>query len=541
MLHQLFGLLRKINPWCLVIFGVLLNFGNVYLYYRVGADQLLQIGSAVNFLKGNGFSLAYFFDSGITHLRLYSWPPLYSMVAVPLLWLSGNDVTVTVLTIYFFSFSLFFGAIKLFAETFFEDKMIVNSLLLFLSFSYAPLRSYGEIDILSVALYFIGVLAAIKIVNTNKVELKWLLLCCAIMFLLPMSRYAYIPQAIVIPIAIFWWYWKKGNLASGMKILLPLIVCFTVGVALVIFNEYFYVKAAKYFALDGVLKLPKTPYAAPMPAITHSSGFSRLYNALFSGLFPDYIFLSFLKRFSFYSRIVWWAMGAIFIVNIFIAFKLFRYFKNELRKLNDKQITQLMLMLTIVANILLFMAIYRTKTMSVEQILSGDAFYRFMSVTTRYVAPAAISTLFVIFYLAFGSSHLWAKVIVGFSVAFGLVYFVYNKASFSIYDREKNLYYSNLPYGSTNELMALRERLKNIDNAVFLRDDTEQVDRQISAVHIAKSVGLPIADEWVHTNLVFERKMRIVMSFKEYQKAYQSHRTSTVFKGRLYHYVLVEA
>jgi hypothetical protein len=178
--------------------------------------------------------------------------------------------------------------------------------------------------------------------------------------------------------------------------------------------------------------------------------------------------------------------------------------------------------------------------MSVEQILSGDAFYRFMSVTTRYVAPAAIATLFVMFLLAIESRDFSVRVIVWFSVAFGLVYFVYNKAAFSLYDRAKNLYYSNLPYGSTNELMALRDSLKKIDNAVFLRDDSEQVDRQISAVHIAKSVGVPIADEWVHTNLVFERKMRIVMSFKEYQRAYSTHRSSTVFKGKLYHYVLVE-
>ena len=58
----------------------------LYLIYailtrvRLGSDQLQQIGSTINFLKGNGFSNAVFNGYNITFETLYSWPFFYRII-----------------------------------------------------------------------------------------------------------------------------------------------------------------------------------------------------------------------------------------------------------------------------------------------------------------------------------------------------------------------------------------------------------------------------------------------------------------------------
>ena len=102
----------------------------LYLIYatltrvRLGSDQLHQIGSTMNFLKGNGFSVAFFNGSNITYETLYSWPLFYRIICIPFLFL--NNIEYVYLFIKIFAYCiLIYSLCQIFYRSF-KDRRLIN-------------------------------------------------------------------------------------------------------------------------------------------------------------------------------------------------------------------------------------------------------------------------------------------------------------------------------------------------------------------------------------------------------------------------------
>jgi hypothetical protein len=96
----------KCDKYIIKITSVLILFYIIYSRSHPSSDQLNQIGSAFNFIKGNGFSKVFFDGKQLIFQRLYNWPKFYSLLIAFFLKIS-KDTNVSFLCVEFICYGLF--------------------------------------------------------------------------------------------------------------------------------------------------------------------------------------------------------------------------------------------------------------------------------------------------------------------------------------------------------------------------------------------------------------------------------------------------
>jgi hypothetical protein len=181
------------------------------LYYDgtiIGPDQGFQMAATKSLMEGRGITLEVFQLDDISATSTYNltwWPPLYSYLSAPLLALTGDFVTVLVMTVWF-------SVIVLYIAWFFILEQLapllgaVTRAAIWLYWIFiSPMGSQAEFpgatDYLSMALFSVAVACALRFIRNPDASLGWSIAGGVAMGIGGSLRYSIIPLIAVVPLA----------------------------------------------------------------------------------------------------------------------------------------------------------------------------------------------------------------------------------------------------------------------------------------------------------------------------------------------------
>ncbi len=203
-----------------------------YISFSLLGDKSHQLLAAKNLLDGHGLTINQFFLNDLSQEKftpLVGWPPGYSLVLAPLLWLCNNDfITAAIVFDVLCVFPFFFYLIKLL--NFFSLKpWLKNLFILFAGFFFYPITSSGGTNMIAVTCMMAGFYYLLFLMNNSKNNFRLVLLVSIGFFLAGLFRYNYIPVAFCCPVllAIAGFInknkqWIKASYQIGLLLILSL-------------------------------------------------------------------------------------------------------------------------------------------------------------------------------------------------------------------------------------------------------------------------------------------------------------------------------
>lgn len=176
-----------------------------YISFSLLGDKSHQLLAAKNLLEGHGITINQFFLNDLSQEKftpLVGWPPGYSLVMAPLLWLCNNDfITAAIVFDMLCVFPFFFYLIKLL--NFFCLKPWLNNLfILFSGFFFYPITSSGCTNMIAVTCMMAGFYYLLLLMNNGKNNFRLVLLVSIFFFLAGLFRYNYIPVVFCCPVLL---------------------------------------------------------------------------------------------------------------------------------------------------------------------------------------------------------------------------------------------------------------------------------------------------------------------------------------------------
>lgn len=176
-----------------------------YISFSLLGDKSHQLLAAKNLLEGNGLTINEFFLSDLSQEKftpLVGWPPGYSLVMVPVLWLFNNDfLTAAIIFDILCVFPFFYYLIKL--VNFFSLKpWLKNLFILFAGFFFYPITSSGGTNMIAVTFMMAGFYYLLQLMNNGKSNFRLVLYVSIAFFLAGFFRYNYIPVAFCCPVLL---------------------------------------------------------------------------------------------------------------------------------------------------------------------------------------------------------------------------------------------------------------------------------------------------------------------------------------------------
>lgn len=175
----------------------------LYKGARITFDESVQLGTAISFVKGNGFTMptAYNPDdlSEITHDYLLTWPPPYAFVNGIVYSVVGDIIwSPTIVEIVFI---LLFGITTFVLMRLLSDHLnfwVRLAIILLWTFTYNPL--FGATNTYSMVLYYAAVVVVLMSINHEGLTYRGAVLSGVLVGLSAAFRYAYLPTLAVLPI-----------------------------------------------------------------------------------------------------------------------------------------------------------------------------------------------------------------------------------------------------------------------------------------------------------------------------------------------------
>ena len=270
------------------ILSIFIYAFNVYSAQRVGSDHLHQLGSAVNFIEGNGFTKLSTQDfNHIDKVDVNAWPYFYRIVSTPVLLITNKNIEITfyivlVLGYAFFLFSLLYFINKL--EIQYKQRIMFLACIL-IPIITSAIKYGGDIDLFSVGVTLLSLTFLIDYWYKDQ-KLKYIILFSVFVALLPQMRYAYIPQTLAFIMFFMLVHFFSGKLMKNKSHYLFLFLP-VISLVQIIQSPYFQKTSSRlvkgsensFFQLEN-FQLWLKPFYAPF----------------FNSFFPDYIIVSFLKK-----------------------------------------------------------------------------------------------------------------------------------------------------------------------------------------------------------------------------------------------------
>ena len=496
---------------------------------RLGSDQLVQLGSAVNFLNGGEFTLSIFDGEEVFLSTVDDWPLFYRVFSIPFLMLF-KDLEFIYLSILVSSYILLLLSINEIINRVFLNKnnktAALNLIFISTAFCLSPFRFGSEIDVFSMSFIFFLLVKVYDYFNEGNKAID-LLMIFFFFFLLVNSRYAYI-----LFILLFLAFLLILDLIQ--KSFIKNLILKTSGVFLIILN-IFYLTQTHYFQ--------KTSSMISEASNVGKTAWSYFYSFGFNSLFPDYILLNFAVKvlnFNLSSNYLLFAMPVFFISIALLVLLLNTTLKRLKQNITSKFVTlEVLLLVAGLLNLINLLYIFGVFTSyKEEQIASiSSIVYAGLSVNNRYLILTFASfflliVCYSIFYKKIYQLLILMSILVGVSHNFYLGF----KYSFS---RSKNMNFVNYPIGSYNDCLEINKIISKENNSlqnqlfvVCYRNDSANF-RQITPRKLVVASGITILN---NINSVKHYNFK-VKEFEGFEKIYYcdyKKNNNHVFKNKIY-------
>jgi len=228
----------------IICIAILLRIENLILFSGLNIDKAIQLAATYNFLNGHGILLSTVFTSDlnqICYVPFSGWPPGFTFWILPFTILNNNFHTVSVIADCFFMLILFVGVYKLLRSLFNERAKEYFSLFCLLNmFSFSPFYYFTSTDRYAVTFFIFALYFFVQLIqNKNNNRLNSLLTALFI-FLAALTRFAYLPMTIFLPLSIiFIGKFKKDKqlIKNGLA---SLVLAFVLSASLYAFQKLYY-------------------------------------------------------------------------------------------------------------------------------------------------------------------------------------------------------------------------------------------------------------------------------------------------------------
>jgi len=497
----------------------------IYTRSFPASDHLNQLGSAFNFIKGNGFSLAFFDGKEISYYNLDHWPKFYSLVLAFCLFITKN-VNLSFLLGEFSLFSLFvfslYQIINLLFKELVNKNLAINLAAISLATSIAPFKYGKGMDLACVSVFLILAVHLYKYYFEKSNYKHIVFVFIGLSFICHM-RYDYLPKALmfyvfIIALDIFQKHTRKHLF---LKTFLSLV--FFVNFSSIYFSDYFQKTS------------PSIANVATTQTVNFDSYWNVLYAPFINSFIPDFIIYTFLGKFLSYSlsNNYFFFVLILSVSSLIIVFALLKNIK--------KHFLTILLLFFCISNLVTLFVVYGPfefyKNSWVEDpyVIS----YSGLAVVNRYFLLLHVSTFLLGMYYGLAYKKPFFRYLIYCSVFFGLIHFCYLFSRYSLEKEENQKLVSNpsevyIDCQKINTILNLDNDNNNLFVPLYQNDTI--YNRQVKPEQIARSNGFII----YRSKDAFKSAMKFNTKFdniyicsstrrKETLKSYE-----TIYSGKIY-------
>lgn len=462
----------------------------IYSRSHPGSDQLYQIGSAFNFIKGNGFSEVFFDGNVLIFKELNRWPRFYSLLISLFLFFS-KDPNFSFLVVEFICYGFFLLALYKTLSLIFKDSankhLAINLVSISLATSIAPFKYGTGIDVMCVSVFLFSAAFMYKYYfETNKPS--YLIALFIGLAVVCQMRYDYLPKVLmffvfIIIIEII----KKDYLKHlFLKILLSFIFL----------GSFFSIYLSAFFQTSS----PGAANLLKVQTINFDSYWNVLYAPFINSYFPDFVIYTFISKvinstlFENYYLFV----ALLSLTSLIVLILLLNNFRiKQILKNLENYFLQIILLFFCFANLITLVVVYGLfEFYNLSWIENPYTIsYSGLSVVNRYFLLFHVSVFLLSLYYGLKLNNKFFKFLIFCSVIFGFTHFCYLFSRYSI-DKAENLKLVSKPseiYIDCQEMNTIFS-LENDKTNLFIpfnKSDTV-FNRQIRPSQIAMSNGFVI-------------------------------------------------
>ncbi len=235
--------LRK-HFWAIVALSLLFRLENLIVFANLNVDKAIQLAATYNFIHGNGILLSTVFTSDLSSIKYIpfsGWPPGFTFWITPITFFVSNLQTAAIIADCIFLILLYWGIYKLLKILFSENSKEYFALFCLLNmFSFSPIYYYTSTDRYALTFFVFSLYFFVKCISETKTNRQSSLFVAIFIFLAALTRFAYLPLALVIPgMLIVIGKIKKDKLLFQNGIL-SLVTAFALSVSLYAFQKVYY-------------------------------------------------------------------------------------------------------------------------------------------------------------------------------------------------------------------------------------------------------------------------------------------------------------
>lgn len=209
-----------------LIIAILAKIAMQLAYFSISDDKSVQLLAAKNLLVGHGLTINRVLLSNLSSeefIPMVGWPPGYSVILSPLLWLFNNDYKTAALVFDIACvFPFFFYLIRLL--NFLSLQIwLKNLFIIFAGFFFYPADSHTCTDFVSLCCMLAGLYYLLMFMQKDKAPLSLVFAVSISFFLAGFFRYNYIPVVLCCPILLGVAgfinkrkLWIKGSFQTGL-------------------------------------------------------------------------------------------------------------------------------------------------------------------------------------------------------------------------------------------------------------------------------------------------------------------------------------
>lgn len=506
----------------------------IYTRSYPGSDHLNQLGSAFNFIKGNGFSLGFFDGKEIYYNNLDRWPKFYSIVLALWLFITKN-VNLSFLFGEFSFYSLFVFSLYQIISLLFKESvnknLAINLTAISLATSIAPFKYGTGMDVACVSVFLISSVYLYKYYFESLNYKHIVVVFCGLSFICHM-RYDYLPKALmfyvfIIAIDIFQKNTKKHFF---LKILLSFV--FFVNFTNIYLSDYFQKSSSSIADVTTI------------QTVNFDSYWNVLYAPFINSFFPDFIMYTFLGKFltSTLSHNYFLFVLILSGSSLIILLALLKNYDIKLILKNiKKNFTPLTLLFFCISNLATLFVVYGPfEFYNFSWIESPYTMaYSGLAIVNRYFLLLHVSTFLLGIYYGLAHKNTFFRYLIFCSILFGLIHFCYLFSKYSLKKEENRKLVSN-----TSEVYIDCQKINtilNLDNdnnnlLVPLYQNDTIYNRQVTPKQIARSNGFVIyrTKDSFDSTLEFNTKFDnvYICSSTRRKETFKSY--ETIYKGEIY-------
>lgn len=529
----MFDLVKKIDLKYFYFFSLSIFTLIVYSSIRPGADQLIQFGSALNFIDHGSFEYTYINENGeIIRNWVYDWPVFYRIYILPILLISGKNIEVTCIISMILSYFIFVLSLGFLLKrsNINQNNTVLKILLVAFPLSFVPIRYFSDIDLIALSFLFFAIGSVLEYTfYSNKIF--YLILSVVLTGFLPVVRYAYAVNCIVLTIIIIYvlLFIRKKSMRYVVLLTIPVS-----SIMSLLWNPYFVNKSNAYTTEIHSVVQNETIYFWLKP----------FYAPIFNAFYPDYIIMSLLKKFpSLYEKFAVSTLTSFMIISLIIFVFIINLFIKQLKSLknifNPENRFSITMLIVLLSNLLFYVILYRNEYYTYNEIHNDIFMYKSLGVVSRYFGPIYLTFILFSISVYFLSRNKILKYLFLSSFVLGFLHFLYLRTVYHPFNREENMNIVNNPKGSYKDLMNINNIILEEKQPVYFVDSISESNdniRQLGPRNIARASGCL---ELKTTNV---KKLKN-LGIKKYILAKRNSEFNDLEKGIIYigtHYSLKE-